>query len=285
VLLRAETTRPYGFAIRDADQILATHRSSDGSNHIDRKEHAVNLRLVHAIICSGLLFAGCASSKNRTGRASGAGSQEWRTDQPAPPRALPQAEAGGTTLTAKFAGFSRKTAKTTIDSTQPEPEYKSLPELLDTLYDDADMAEWADEDGIVRGADSDRMPEEKRNVRVQAWLYAVKYEDDKDFHIIIGTRPGDQPNMFLNVEVSGLPATTSTGFDALKQVRQVLFDILGRWPTDNRYYKPPTPIAVEVQGSLFWDIEHPPGAVGPVSSRPQTSWEIHPVSDLQQGHD
>jgi len=43
------------------------------------------------------------------------------------------------------------------------------------------------------------------------------------------------------------------------------------------------PIAVEVQGSLFYDIDHEPGVVGPLDMQPRTAWEIHPISELQTG--
>jgi hypothetical protein len=35
-----------------------------------------------------------------------------------------------------------------------------------------------------------------------------------------------------------------------------------------------------VTGSLFFDVDHPAGAVGPQGHRPQTAWEIHPISSI-----
>lgn len=234
-------------------------------------------------------FAACrAPQRSPTGdQLAGTDWVTTQRDGATPRPSPPVAEAAGDPLTAKFAGTSRKTAKITLALAPVEAEYSSLNALFDTLYDDADMAEWAADDGIEKHADShpNRMPEEERNVRVKAWLYAVKSESDKDFHIIIGTSPSNSQREYLNVEVSGLPGNNANDYQTLKDVREQLHDILGKWPSDSRYYKPPTPIAVEVQGSLFWDIEHAPGVVGPLGMRPDTSWEIHPISDLHQGHD
>jgi hypothetical protein len=38
---------------------------------------------------------------------------------------------------------------------------------------------------------------------------------------------------------------------------------------------------VKVTGSLFFDVDHKAGSVGPTGMRPKTAWEIHPVSDIQ----
>ena len=35
-----------------------------------------------------------------------------------------------------------------------------------------------------------------------------------------------------------------------------------------------------VCGSLFYDISHSPGTVGPQGLRPGTAWEIHPVTSI-----
>ncbi len=191
----------------------------------------------------------------------------------------------GDELTARYDGVSRKSAKTSLSNAPLEPEYDTLDDLLETLQEDSFMADRAEDEGIVKHKDSNRMKEEKRNVRVKAWLYAAKYEDDRDFHVIIGPDPSESSPEYLNVEVSGLPGNASSDFAELKRAREQLFAALGKWPGSSKYYKPEDPIPVEVEGSLFWDIEHAPGAVGPITHRPKTSWEIHPVGELQQGHD
>ena len=57
---------------------------------------------------------------------------------------------------------------------------------------------------VSDGPDSDRTPEEERNVRVRAFLYAASRESDNDFHLIVGDE-GDQAKM-MTMEVSGLPS-------------------------------------------------------------------------------
>ena len=51
-------------------------------------------------------------------------------------------------------------------------------------------------------------------------------------------------------------------------------------PASDAYRKYTPPIAVDVEGSTFYDIDHPPGAVGPKDSKPTTAWEIHPVTHI-----
>ena len=50
---------------------------------------------------------------------------------------------------------------------------------------------------------------------------------------------------------------------------------------EDGYDKYDPPIPVQIVGSLFFDVDHQPGEVGPVGMKPKTSWEIHPVSDIQ----
>jgi hypothetical protein len=64
-------------------------------------------------------------------------------------------------------------------------------------------------------------------------------------------------------------------------VRQKLADILvNQLPAGSGYRKYTFPIPVVVDGSLFFDVDHAAGVVGPAGMRPQTAWEIHPVTRL-----
>jgi hypothetical protein len=194
---------------------------------------------------------------------------------------------------AVYVGHDRAAAKTSISTAGLEPEYASLTDLLDSLRADQDMIEQfaeietqAAEKGEPAGARfrAPRQPIEDRNVRVQAWVYAVKLEDDGDFHVIIGTNPKHPPRSFLNVEVTGLPPQPTADTAKLRTVRQELLDLLGQYPRYT-YARLSAPLPVEVQGSLFYDIDHAPGTVGPNGMRPESAWEIHPVTDLRAGHD
>jgi hypothetical protein len=41
-----------------------------------------------------------------------------------------------------------------------------------------------------------------------------------------------------------------------------------------------TPTHVLITGCLFYDIDHPAGAVGPRDHAPATAWEIHPITSI-----
>jgi hypothetical protein len=58
---------------------------------------------------------------------------------------------------------------------------------------------------ITTGADSKRVAEEDRNVRLKVFLYAASREDDRDFHLIIGRSRRKKQPMYITVEISGLP--------------------------------------------------------------------------------
>jgi len=47
------------------------------------------------------------------------------------------------------------------------------------------------------------------------------------------------------------------------------------------YKKFDPPIPVRVEGSLFFDLDHAAGVVGPQGMRPSTAWEIHPVTKIE----
>jgi hypothetical protein len=198
---------------------------------------------------------------------------------------------GENTVDSVFAGKHRAGPKTSTDDSEVEAEYASLTALFETLPSDQDMQEQfeslVEETGDPKAKYSEvRLPDEQRNVRVQAWLYAVKSEDDMDFHVIIGSSRHKSEAEFMNVEASGLPKNPqSADKHVLRNVRQQLETMLAGNLPGSKYAKLKKPIAVEVEGTLFYDIDHEPGVVGPMGMRPETSWEIHPITDLQQGHD
>jgi hypothetical protein len=178
---------------------------------------------------------------------------------------------------ARFRGTDRKTPKITI---APAPRTKFTDVALLSASVAPDNAMLNHQPPIARDT-MVRAPEEQRNVRVPAWIYAIKYEADQDWHVIIGTNPSGGTRTFFNAEVSGLPANAAAAFSTLKTVRQQLADILGdALPAGASYRKLTHPIPVVIEGSLFFDVDHPAGAVGPTGMRPDTAWEIHPVTKL-----
>ena len=178
---------------------------------------------------------------------------------------------------ALFRGKDRSEPKTSVADAALET-FSSISDLESTLPPDEAMLNHDPQ--ITRGT-MDRAVEEQRNVRVVAWIYAIKYESDQDWHIIAGTDPRTGGPRYLNTEVSGLPARASPFRDTLLTVREELIQILGGdLPGPSSYRKFDEPIPVKIDGSLFYDVDHKPGAVGPVDMKPTSAWEIHPITNL-----
>ena len=173
-----------------------------------------------------------------------------------------------------FAGTDRKAAKTSIAST-PIETFSTIGELLDSLPSDQFMRSY--NPPITEDADSDRVQEEKRNVSVTAFLYATKKEADNDYHMILGAGGGAR---YMTAEISGLPARNPARAK-LKIPRTAFQDYFSESPIGSNYRKFDPPIAVRVAGSLFFDMDHVAGVVGPNPYKPHTSWEIHPVTEIE----
>ena len=191
-----------------------------------------------------------------------------------------------------FGGKKRKAAKISIGN-GPIEHFADLKDLIATLPTEAQMANHVP--NIGEGAKSARVAEEQRNVRLRVWIYAASREDDNDFHLILGRKPGLLPKMFMTMELSGLPPSNSPHFAKLKAVRDTYKAFFaGQLPgTSYQFYAEPNsqhpkPIPVEIEGSLFFDIthsliKHPHGSrPGPQKLRPDmpTIWEVHPISKI-----
>jgi hypothetical protein len=173
-----------------------------------------------------------------------------------------------------FAGHDRKVAKTSI-ADAPDQSFANLGALLESLPKDSDMLNHDPE--ITEDADSDRVDEEKRNVTVPAFLYATKKEADNDYHLILGTNDAGQ---FMTAEVSGLPPAGNIRA-RLKVARDAFKQFFSGQPIGTSYKKFDPPIPVRISGSLFFDVDHPAGVVGPEPFKPKTAWEIHPVTSIE----
>jgi len=181
-----------------------------------------------------------------------------------------------------FEGKDRATAKTSIVNA-PMEDFKTIKKFAATLPKDSAMM--SHQPPISKAKTSPRATEENRNVTVTAYLFAAKKEEDGDYHVILGNSAKSTVNKFLNVEVSGIPASGSSSRPQLISVRH---DFEAYFPQHNEHlatksgythYSPPIP--VKVSGSLFYDIDHPPGKVGPEKIRPKTSWEMHPITRIE----
>jgi hypothetical protein len=178
----------------------------------------------------------------------------------------------------KFGGTSRRKAKISIARARVET-FDDIKSLIASLPDEDGMINREPE--ISKGKDSGRVDEERRNVRVRAWIYAASRETDNDFHLIVG-RHSSKPQMYLTMEVSGLPPTTASSYAKIKKVRDVYKLFFTDLPGSGYdFYKPPIP--VEIGGSLFFDITHATGGrPGPKDLRSHIPviWEVHPVTYL-----
>ncbi len=180
----------------------------------------------------------------------------------------------------KFMGTARKAAKISIADAEIE-EFDDLKDLIDSLPADEDMERHDPE--ITTGIDSGRVEEENRNVRVRTFLYAASREDDNDFHLILGRAPGEEPPMFMTMELSGLPSTRSASFRRLKAARDAYKGFFGEDLPGERYQFYPEPFEVDIEGSLFFDMSHATGShPGPQSLRAHipTIWEVHPITEI-----
>jgi hypothetical protein len=191
----------------------------------------------------------------------------------------PMLGVGGAAPEDDFVGRDRKAAKTSI-ATGPMESFANVSDLLRSLVRDKKMR--ALNPPISKDEMSDRVEQEMRNVAVHGYIYAVKFESDHDYHVILGMSEDDPVDAYLNVEVSGLPqggahrAKLKQARDAFKQHFQAA-DV--RFGSSYKKFDPPIPVRLE--GSLFFDVDHKAGVVGPQGMRPKTSWEIHPVTRIE----
>jgi len=194
------------------------------------------------------------------------------------------AAGSGDQIKARFRGTHRRAAKISITPAAAESEM-TIDALAASVEDDDDMLNHSP--AITESSSSDRVDEEKRSVRVKAWVYAIKYEKDQDWHLIVGTDPQDGSITYFNCEVSGLPSKTADAYTPLLDVRKSLADLLNnKLPgPGGSYTKYSHPIPVIIEGSLFFDIDHAAGVVGPNGMRPKTAWEIHPITLIEENTD
>jgi hypothetical protein len=184
----------------------------------------------------------------------------------------------------KYQGKDRKAAKLSIAKGKTE-NFDDVKDLIESLTSDDEMKNKKPK--IGRGPDSGRVEEEQRNIRVSAFLYAASRENDNDFHLIIGRDPEETPEMYMTMELSGLPSANSASFKKLNGARnsfkKFYHDFLNTSLPGLGYQFPDPPIPVTIEGSLFFDVTHSTGqAPGPKSlkSRMPTIWEVHPITKM-----
>jgi hypothetical protein len=179
-----------------------------------------------------------------------------------------------------FMGTARKAAKLSISGAAPET-FDAVAPVVATLPPKAAMINHDPE--ITDEADSGRVAEEERNVRMTAFLYAASREADNDFHLIVGNPQGQQ-EVYMTMEISGLPPSDADSHAQLSSARDSFKGFFGdKMPgTSYDFYDPPIPIRVE--GSLFFDMSHAHGrSPGPPTLHPHMPviWEVHPISSIE----
>ena len=175
-----------------------------------------------------------------------------------------------------FQGKDRRAAKTSI-ANAPVESFTTIIALRQSLQDDNAMRAR----GISSDPSSDRVDVEQRNVTVHAFIYAIKKESDRDFHVILGDANCQAPSCFMNAEVSGLPKSPQhPDRAALTAVRTNFLNHFDAEPGTKKVKTYDNPLPVQVTGSLFFDVHHSAGEVGPPCCRPDTVWEIHPLTDV-----
>jgi hypothetical protein len=181
-----------------------------------------------------------------------------------------------------FAGQARMVAKLSI-AAAPVENFGDVSKLIASLPTLDEMVKL----NIPTTANSDRVKQEKRNIRLTGFLFAASAEADNDFHLIVGLNPNAAQEMYMTMEVSGLPQPGSPAFGPLNAARTAYKQFFG---TKNlpgagyHFYQPPIP--VQIDGSLFFDATHSTGqAPGPPSlkSRMPTIFEVHPITKIKLG--
>ncbi len=137
---------------------------------------------------------------------------------------------------------------------------------------------------ITRASDSVRAAEEDHNIKVGGFIYAMRKESDHDFHLIVGDKDCKASACLINVEISGLPTDGANPYlSTLAAVRCKFLAFFGDNPpgTSHGYKKFDPALHVILTGSLFFDVDHRAGLVGPTGLKPDTAWEVHPVTDIE----
>ncbi len=181
-----------------------------------------------------------------------------------------------------FAGTARKAAKLSI-AAAPTENFNDLSKLIASLPAVDAMVKL----NIPTTANSNRVAQEKRNIHVSGFLFAASREADNDFHLIVGRDPKAGQEMYMTMELSGLPPANSPAFGPLSAARTAYKQFFGPKNLPGagyNFYQPPIP--VQIDGSLFFDATHSTGqAPGPPSlkSRMPTIFEVHPITKIKLG--
>jgi hypothetical protein len=181
---------------------------------------------------------------------------------------------------AEFGGTARAHAKT--HPSKAKTKYRnSVGEVLKNLPTDSYMRR------IGVSDTSHRTPDEEYNIFIKkAYLFFISKETDQDFHLIIGDIDslGVKSN-FMTVEIAGLPKgkKDTPAYKILERTRRQLYEKFPDFFEGNKKtFKPQTQFPeIAIRGSLFFDNHHSAGQIGSGDAKPNTVWEIHPVTFIE----
>ena len=177
-------------------------------------------------------------------------------------------------LDSLFGGKDRATPKTTFAKGKVKT-FKTVSHLIKALPLDREMRK------KVKRSTAVRVTEEQQNVRLKedTFIFAFAKEDDGDYHVIIGDHKDVSKATFFNVEISGVPIENAPA--KLISVYQVFNNRFRDVCSPKYLVFDEEPLKIEVEGSLFFDVSHQAGQVGPKNMKPLTNWEIHPVGKIK----
>lgn len=133
---------------------------------------------------------------------------------------------------------------------------------------------------LTTDSNSQRVAQEKRNVRINtAFIYAISREADNDFHVIVGDTVPFNASKAIVVEMAGLPNPANASSDTILNARTAFENFFGE-KCSGAYSVFTPPIKTTIAGTILYDIGHNPGTIGTGVFKPNTSWEIHPVSEI-----
>ena len=119
-------------------------------------------------------------------------------------------------------------------------------------------------------------------IMANIYLFAFKRESDNDYHLIIGDGPTFSQATLLNMEISGIPNPDNPDLDNARTNFLNAFKINDKTCMSGYVVFANNPVPVHIEGPVFYDIDHTPGSIGPISGniklRPKTAWEIHPIT-------
>ena len=175
-----------------------------------------------------------------------------------------------------FAGTDRRDPKTSV-ATGGLKSFSTIAELRSSFPTDAFMKSL----GITRAPDSERTLQEQYNVSVEGYIFAVSKERDNDLHLIVGDKDCAAGDCLITVEISGLPQDPADpSYPTLLAARTKFLAHFNNQQPSRHYKQFAQPIAVTLTGSVFFDVDHSAGVVGPPGLKPSSAWEIHPLTDI-----